>query len=449
VSTATEPSAIERVRALAAELTARDDWSRDQLLEHRRRALADLLRHATAASPYYRERLGPDAPERPLHELPTLSKATLVEQWDRIATHPQLRLAAVEAHATGPTAADPYLDRFRVVSTSGAGGLRGTFVYDRPEWATWIAAHLRVFKRLGIGPETKLVAIGAPGPTHLTRQLFSIFHAARGDAPRLSVLTPLAEMVEALNAYQPEAAIGYASVWALLADEQLAGRLSIRPRAALFGGEPLTEDIRRRIDAAWGIEPADVYASTEAPIVAVSDGRRPGLEISEDLLIVEVVDAEDRPVAAGVPGHKVLVTNLVNRAQPLIRYELSDRVTLAGARRLYTQIASVDGRTADTLHLPARGGGLMALLPYRLAAPFAELPAVRQYQIVYHPDRLHVRLVLRPSDSARDVRARVHAALGDAIAAAGAIAPRIDVECVAELEREPGPAAKLKLIKQA
>jgi phenylacetate-coenzyme A ligase PaaK-like adenylate-forming protein len=154
-------------------------------------------------------------------------------------------------------------------------------------------------------------------------------------------------------------------------------------------------------------------------------------------------------VAAGVPGEKVLVTSLTNRSQPLIRYELSDRVTLASAPnpsgRPYARIASVDGRTADTLHLPARAGGQVALLPYVLAAPFAELPAVRQYQVVYHPDRLHVRLVLRPA--AADVRERVRGALRDALVAAGAVPPRIDVECVAELEREPGPAAKLKLIK--
>jgi hypothetical protein len=85
------------------------------------------------------------------------------------------------------------------------------------------------------------------------------------------------------------------------------------------------------------------------------------------------------------------------------------------------------------------------VLPYALAAPFAELPAVRQYQIVHHPARLQVRLVLRPA--AAEVRERVRAALRDTLVAVGAVPPRIDVECVAALEREPGPAAKLKLVK--
>jgi phenylacetate-CoA ligase len=441
-------SQLETVRALAGELIARDRWSRGRLLADRDERLSELVRHAVTASPYYRETLGPDAPRRPLSELPTLSKTTLMDQWDRIVTDPRLRLDGVEAHATGPSAAERHLDEFRVVSTSGSSGLRGTFVYGARDWALWIAAHLRVFARLGIGPDTRLVAIGAPGPTHLTRQLFSIFQSGR-ETPRLSVLTPPAALVEALNAYRPEAVLGYASLWALLADAQLEGRLRIHPRVALLGGEPLTEDVRRRIGEAWGIEPANVYATTEAPIVAVGDGRHAGLDITEDLLVVEVVDADYQPVAAGVAGERVLVTSLANRCQPLIRYELSDRVTLDGAPnpsgRPYAQIATVDGRAADTLHLPARAGGQVALLPYALAAPFAELPAVRQYQIVYHPDRLQVRLVLRPA--AADVRERVRGALRDALVAAGAVPPRIDIECVAELEREPGPAAKLKLVK--
>src|SRR3712207_8825470 len=50
----------------------------------------------------------------------------------------------------------------------------------------------------------------------------------------------------------------------------------------------------------------------------------PELEIDEDLVMVEVVDKDNEPVPPGTPGAKVLITNLVNFAQPLIRYEISD-----------------------------------------------------------------------------------------------------------------------------
>jgi phenylacetate-coenzyme A ligase PaaK-like adenylate-forming protein len=166
---------------------------------HQRDALRAALEHACAASPYYREALGPDAAQRPLQELPTLPKRTLVDEWDRIVTDPVLRLADVEAHATGPQATEPYRGRYRVFSTSGSLGLRGLFVFAPDEWATWVALHLRIFARIGLTPGTRLAPIGAPGATHLTRQLFATFRSGRAGAPRVSVLTPLPEIVDALN----------------------------------------------------------------------------------------------------------------------------------------------------------------------------------------------------------------------------------------------------------
>jgi phenylacetate-coenzyme A ligase PaaK-like adenylate-forming protein len=81
------------------------------------------------------------------------------------------------------------------------------------------------------------------------------------------------------------------------------------------------------------------------------------MDILEDLVVVEVVDEHDRPVPPGVPGHKVLLTNLVNHVQPLLRYELTDPVTLAGGPNPlglpYARVAVVDGRSDD--HHPARG----------------------------------------------------------------------------------------------
>ena len=50
----------------------------------------------------------------------------------------------------------------------------------------------------------------------------------------------------------------------------------------------------------------------------------PRSHVRDDLVIVEVVDEDMRPVRAGMPGHRVLLTNLVNLTQPLIRYEVTD-----------------------------------------------------------------------------------------------------------------------------
>jgi phenylacetate-CoA ligase len=259
-------------------------------------------------------------------------------------------------------------------------------------------------------------------------------------------------MVDALNAYQPEAMLTYSSIAALLAQEQLEGRLRIRPRAVCVSSEVLTNEARRWIREAWDKEPTEVYASTETLYIASSTPPHQGLHVHEDLAVVEVVDEDNQPVPPGRPGHKVLVTNLVNRTQPLIRYELSDSVVVADGPNPsslpYARIASVDGRSDDVLRFPGFAGGEVAVHPYRLGVPFAALAEVRQHQIIQHDGRLDV-LIVPGASAPSDIAARVEAALAETLAEAGALPPRIDVVPVNAIERESGHAAKLKLVKKA
>jgi phenylacetate-CoA ligase len=283
----------------------------------------------------------------------------------------------------------------------------------------------------------------------MSRQLFAEFQRGRVGVPRLAVTTPLAQMVGELNSYRPEVILTYPTVAALLAEEQGQGRLRIEPSMLVLASEVLSEDVRRRIHDAWGIEPFEAYATTEAAIIASGSPERVGLHVCEDLLVLEVVDEEARPVPAGTPGYKVLVTSLVNRALPLIRYEISDSVTLADgpdpSGRPYGRVERVDGRNDDILQMPARGGGELAVHPHRLRAPFTYLPDVLQYQVVEEPQCLRIRIVLRNGASV-ETPALVRAALARELDDAGVIAPPIEVEPVAELERDPGQGAKLKLV---
>jgi len=164
--------------------------------------------------------------------------------------------------------------------------------------------------------------------------------------------------------------------------------------------------------------------------------------------IVEVVDDANRPVPPGTFGSRVLLTNLVNRVQPLIRYELSESVQLAGgpdpSGRPFDRILRIDGRSDDVLVLPGAAGGEVAVHPYRLRAPFVQLLDVLQYQVVRRPDELLVRTVLRGS-APHDLPERIRAELDEALDGAGASFP-VRVEVVAAIGREPGHAAKVKLV---
>lgn len=152
----------------------------------------------------------------------------------------------------------------------------------------------------------------------------------------------------------------------------------------------LTDETISRVRDAWGSPPVNAYAATEAPGIATDSLERVGMHVWEESVVVEVVDDRNRPVPPGVPGSKVLLTNLVNHALPLIRYELSDSVVLAEgpdpSGHPFTRIARVDGRSDDILSFPGRDGLAVRVHPHRLRSPFSTLLEVRQYQIVHRRD---------------------------------------------------------------
>ena len=150
-----------------------------------------------------------------------------MEELDRIVTNPRLRLAELEPFLAAADAGALYLGEYRVFSTSGTSGVPGLFVYSQAEFADWVAVFVRSFARLGMTPDTRIVGLGAPSALHLSQQVIAAIQAGRSGAPRVSVTTPLDEMVAALERYQPEVIGGYPSVIALLAEEQLQGRLAI------------------------------------------------------------------------------------------------------------------------------------------------------------------------------------------------------------------------------
>jgi phenylacetate-coenzyme A ligase PaaK-like adenylate-forming protein len=445
-ATSVDPLAPATLGANATALLQRDRWSREQLVDHQRDRLRGLIRHAVERSPYYRAALGPGAERARLSDLPTLPKRVLMEHFDRIVTNRRLRLPELEQFLARADAGALFLGEYRIFSTAGTTGVPGLFVYSQQDFAHWVSVCIRSFARLGMTPETRIVGVGAPSSLHLSQQVIAAMQAGRSGAPTVSVTTPVDEMVDALNAYRPEVIAGYASMMGVLAEEQLQGRLAISPRVVLTTSEVLTDDAAARIEAAW-TKPVEGYFSTEVVVIASGSLDHVGLHVCEDA-IVEVVDDANRPVPAGTLGSKVLLTNLVQATQPLIRYELSDAVQLEDGvdrgGRPYDRIARIDGRSDDVLRLPALGGGDVAVHPYRLRAPFVKLLEVLQYQVVHRDAGLLVRIVVRDS-AKRDLPQHVRSVVEVALARAGAHCA-VEVEVVPAIAREGGHAAKVKLI---
>ena len=73
-------------------------WSRPQVEAYQAEALRRLREHAYARSPFYQE-FHKGLAERPLHELPVLTKAMMMEHFDELVTDRAIRLEAARAYA--------------------------------------------------------------------------------------------------------------------------------------------------------------------------------------------------------------------------------------------------------------------------------------------------------------------------------------------------------------
>jgi len=434
----------------AAELAARDNWTRRQLMAHQRERLQAILRHAVSTSPYYCETIGHlVAREAPLEEFPVLTKNQLVANFDRIVTDRRLRLAEIERHLAGEHAADLMFGRYRTCATGGTTGVRAVMVYDQTAWEYSAANAIRFMNATGVPPGARFVGIGAPTPQHLSCRLYDELRLGRPGVPRLHVTMPMHEVVAALNDFQPDVIATYPSFIRQLAEEQLDGRLKISTRRFHSVAESLMADVRDLARRAWGATIFNRYSTTETAAAGSECEHFSGIHLPEDLVVFEAVDESSRRVPTGTPGQRLLVTTLTNAVLPLIRYELSDIVTLADGAcacgRPYARITSIDGRREEMLRLPRRGGGSVDVHAFRLLSPLIGMPGVRQYQLLPGADCLAVKISVRTGEPREDIRAAVERSIRGVLVKVGAADPAIAVEIVEAIERS-GTGAKAKLV---
>ncbi len=443
---------LAKALGLARKAAVRERWTRPQLEAYQRQRLESLVAHASVRSAFYRERLGgPLIGEKvDLSTIAPLTKGDWMAGFDRVVTDPRLTSARVEAHVEVVREDELYLGEYRIMASSGSTGRRGVYVWSRRDWLEALAIFMRPSMVAAISPRlprVRIASIGAPDAKHMSYRFGASVDAGVYRTLRLAATAPPGELAAALERFQPHVLIGYPSLLATLAAEQLAGRLRIAPRNVCTSSELRTEEMTRLIREAWNVEPANAYALTETGLAGWTC-ERDRLHVSEDTCILEPVDEDGSPVPPGQPGARTLVTSLLNFTQPVIRLEVSDQLAFdpepcACGRTLRT-ISALHGRADDVLDLPAAAGGRMRIHPIHVRSPLAALREVVSYQILQRPRELEILVVLKQPDEALPGRIveRIRAVLRERGVADVAVRVRV----VDRIAREPG-VGKLKLVK--
>jgi phenylacetate-coenzyme A ligase PaaK-like adenylate-forming protein len=243
--------------------------------------------------------------------------------------------------------------------------------------------------------------------------------------------------VDRLNALQPKVVSGYASTLALLAGEARSGRLSISPLGVATCGEPLLPEVRAEIEAVWPVHVYNFYGMSEG-LYAFPCRAGDAMHLPDDLFYVEPMDEAGRPVPPGTPAAKLLVTNLYNLTEPLIRYEVSDElVVLPEPCPCGVSMRRVDhvlGRADDIFTYP---GGIR-VHPLTLRAPLGRHRHVTEYQVIQTERGVRVHFCASGPVNTSELSATIETELRGC----GLSDPEVTLEQVAELPRQA--SGKLK-----
>ena len=417
-------------------------WSAERVEAAQRDGLRKLLTHAIAHSPFHRQRLASTdvASIEPasLASLPVMTKTDMMAAIDDVFADRRLSLGAVE-QALGDTGTEPVpvLGRYVALATGGSTGQRGVFVFDPAAKAKFTLSIIRpllarLYEAGGIPPGgLPMAMVGAGSAVHATGAAAAetVGTGLPLHVTSVPVTLPWPRIVDRLNALQAPCLTGFASALARLAAEQSAHRLHIAPAMIISTSETLLPEVRAEITAAFGAPVVNSFASTEG----LTGSSAPGGDVmlfNSDMCIIELVDAGNRPVGPGVPSAKVLVTNLYNLAQPLIRYEMADSFVLEpsvdGPGHL---LARAHGRADEVFHYQAG-----ELHPHVIRSVMLRSPEVADYQIRQTRTGIEADIIASGGASTEALRRRLMEALADG----GLSRPDVTVRVAGDLPRCAG-----------
>ncbi|SDD91760.1 phenylacetate--CoA ligase family protein [Natrinema hispanicum] len=423
-----QPSALDKVRTRIGAFRMKGA-SRDEIQARQNQRLQDLLDFVIRESRFYKH-LYADV-ERPitdLRSLPPVTKSQLMEHFDSVVTDTAVEFTDVKAFTSETaTIGQRFLGRYPVWLTSGTTGEPGSFLQD--DWALlatdsvgdrWSAPAFidrETIKRLVThNARTAEIAVGGGHFAAASGvEMFRRENRFLRDRMRLvSPDRPLSEIIQELDAFQPAILVGYSTVLMELEREQRAGRLNLSPAFIVPSGEPITEAQKARLRETFDCIVREVYGATEFYSIAVECDHG-NLHANTDWLVLEPVDADYQPVGVGDPSETVLLTNLANRIQPIVRYDLGDSITMYEERCSCGSafpVIEVEGRQGDILHFETVAGEQIPIFPLPLTTVVEEVPGVHRSQIVKTgPETVSVRLEVEADANEAAVWERVNSAL--------------------------------------
>jgi phenylacetate-CoA ligase len=323
-----------------------ETMDREELEQHQLEQLQGTLVRVARSVPFYRERferIGFDPDE--LRSVDDLRRLPLTEKHHLADAYPYGLLAV------------PLREVVRLHGTGGSGNGAIVMGYTRNDIKTWSNLTARTLVAGGVTKDDVVqitfdygLLTGALGVHYGAERLgASVIPSSSGNTKR---------QIKIMQDYKTTALVSTPSYALHLAEAMRAMGVNangLSLKRVLVGGEPWSEETRRRIEEGLAVTATDNYAVSElmGPGVAAECLERNGLHLAEDHFLVEVVDPQTlEPVAPGERGELVLTT-LTKEAFPIVRFRTRDLTALVpgpcACGRTSVRMRRIEARTDDML----------------------------------------------------------------------------------------------------
>jgi phenylacetate-CoA ligase len=363
--------------------------------------LSGLLEHAYQHVPYYQEKFREMGAEPrdfrsfdDFAKFPTMTKRTLQERLaDLTASNiPRAELAkGITSGSSGqPTTyiQEKSSNRIRTAAGKRLTGIAG-YELGQKLFYLWRDSPFVIE-----GDQVRLATGTHQAPSSGLAKLKQAIHARVGVDnqtlrvdPTLMTEPEMGTMYERLRAFQPDVVISYVSTLYMFAQYMEANGLGgVAPRSVIVSSETLYPHQRELLERVFGCPVYNRYGLSETGIVAIECPVREGLHLNQEILHMESVTD-----SAG--NSQLIVTDLINRGMPLLRYETGDTGRVieecCSCGRGLSRIVDLSGRIID--QLPTRMGGYVN---GQLFATFHWIEGVKQYQVIQEKlDTFKIRIV--------------------------------------------------------
>jgi phenylacetate-CoA ligase len=368
----------------------RSQWLRlNELRALQLTALKNLLAHANASCPYYRDAwqslgIAPQALQSldDFQQWPVIDRETIREN------RCQMRVPSGQL-------------RLMKKSTGGSSGIPLEFDLNDDSNDRRMAAWHRGYGWAGAWPGTRQWHLwgGAVVKSSRAKQAKdALYHRLYRRSMASSFGMSEARIpgyLEQLNHCRPQSIVAYTNplyYFASRLEEQ--GLVPFSPKSIIVGAEKLHSFQRETIERVFRAPVFETYGSREFMLIGAECAEHRGLHVSTENLLVEILDDEGRPTPEGEEGN-VVITDLTNYGMPFVRYANGDRA-IAGSEtcrcgRGLPLLKEVVGRRLDMLVTPDGRQIPGEFFPH-LMKDFA---AIRRFQIVQQDAQsIQVRLIV-------------------------------------------------------